>query len=54
MVADRFPPEDQRIQERERKMLMAEDIAETVRFILSQPPRVVIDSIKITPAREDS
>lgn len=52
LVADQIPPEEQRRQEERGEMLMAEDIADCVLYLLTRPDRVTIDTVRITPSRQ--
>jgi NADP-dependent 3-hydroxy acid dehydrogenase YdfG len=46
-------PEEQRAQQAEGKMLMAEDIAECVLYALRQPPRCDVAFVQIRPRIEE-
>lgn len=46
-------PSEQREEIAKNALLRAEDIAETVRFVLSQPPRSVITALQIEPLHQD-
>ena len=46
-------PEAQKRQSEEGTALLSEDIAQTVLFALSQPPRVNITDLLVLPTRQD-
>jgi NADP-dependent 3-hydroxy acid dehydrogenase YdfG len=48
-----IPPEKQREQIGEEKMLRAEDIAVGVHYLLTQPRRTVIQRLTISPRVQD-
>lgn len=45
------PPAKQALKEQGNELLMAEDIAECIRYILRQPMRVLVEQVRITPLR---
>jgi len=48
-----IPPEKQRAMIADEEMLAADDIADSVRYILTQPTRAVVQQLTITPRRQE-
>ncbi len=47
------PPEKQREEIAKKALLRAEDVAETIRFVLVQPPRSVVTVMQVEPLHQD-